>query len=101
MILGDNGFISYSAGIIQLIQTTSPEIGGDDHITTLGGDDIVLGGNGSLDDIISAGDGFNIVLGDHGKITYLNGSIDFIAQPSHSREKLGITCWISEEIERR
>src|SRR5205085_1086258 len=43
--------------------------GGPDKITTLGGDDIVIGG--AFDDTIDAGDGNNVVFGDSGSIDYV------------------------------
>jgi Ca2+-binding RTX toxin-like protein len=57
------------------VDTTSPAIGGDDTISSGSGDDIILGGTGSVDDIIHAGDGENIVLGDNGTITFQSGQL--------------------------
>ncbi|MBR9911354.1 MAG: hypothetical protein GYB33_13485, partial [Gammaproteobacteria bacterium] len=101
-VIGDNGRLDYSAGVLDVMQSTAHGDGGNDAITlagtnaviggfgtdtitTLGGDDIIIGDNGSIDytasilikstdidettgakDIIDAGAGFNVVLGGAG-----------------------------------
>ncbi|UUZ51905.1 calcium-binding protein [Massilia sp. B-10] len=50
------------------VSTIDPDLGGIDNIVTGSGDDIILGGN--LGDVLNAGDGNNIVLGDDGVITF-------------------------------
>src|SRR5262249_38809397 len=81
IVLGDDGQIDYSradrittsgadtaASDIDLIESLSTTAGGGvDTITTLGGDDIVLGGRAG--DSINVGDGDNLVTGDSGPIT--------------------------------
>jgi len=52
-----------------LIETITPDDGGNDQITTLSGNDIVFGGH--VNDSIDAGDGNNIVMGDNGYIDYV------------------------------
>ena len=51
--------------LIESLSTTRS--GGVDTITTLGGNDIVIGGR--FGDTINAGDGDNLVIGDSGRIT--------------------------------
>ena len=61
------------ASDIDLIESLSTNAGGGvDTITTLGGDDIVIGG--LFGDTINAGDGDNLILGDHGRITASSAS---------------------------
>jgi Ca2+-binding RTX toxin-like protein len=81
IVLGDNAQIDYVraeritvpgadfvAADIDLIASLSTLLGGGiDRITTLNGDDIVIGGR--FDDEIDAGDGNNLVIGDSGQIT--------------------------------
>ena len=80
LVIGDSGRITAAesdavqqlAGIpmtFGLIETVEPDDGGNDTITTLSGNDIVLGGD--VDDTINAGEGNNIVLGDNGYIDYV------------------------------
>ena len=87
IVLGDDGQIDYSRADrtttpgadtdpsdIDLIESLSTTAGGGvDTITTLGGDDIVLGGRFS--DSINVGDGDNLVIGDSGRITAANTNI--------------------------
>jgi Ca2+-binding RTX toxin-like protein len=77
LVIGDSGRITAASadapqfGVAMtygLIETIAFGDGGVDNITTLGGRDIVLGGHAG--DIIDAGEGNNIVLGDDGKIDY-------------------------------
>jgi hypothetical protein len=49
-----------------LIETSEPDDGGADSITTLTGDDIIFGGTGS--DTIRAGDGIDVIFGDQGEV---------------------------------
>ena len=79
LVLGDSGQITAAAtdgpqlaGLaltLGLVETTVFGDGGVDSITTLGGNDIVLGGHDA--DLINAGEGNNIVLGDDGQIDYV------------------------------
>lgn len=65
IVLGDNGEVVFSElGDVNLVQTTDPEIGGMDVITSGGGDDLVFGG--TTDDQINSGTGDDLVLGDNG-----------------------------------
>jgi Ca2+-binding RTX toxin-like protein len=115
-VLGDNGRALYtSAGVITLFETTDPSAGGSDVITagtgrnivgaghggdtvtTLGGDDLIIGDNGRFtfaggvlaeavttdvdsstggDDTLAAGDGNNVVLGGVGNDTITTGAGD-------------------------
>ncbi len=51
------------------IETTAFGDGGIDTVTTLGGNDVVLGGH--LGDVINAGEGDNVVLGDDGEVDFV------------------------------
>ena len=88
VILGDSGSI-YAASnndaanrfgslpiTLGMVQTTSPgaAFGGDDHITTLDGDAIVMGGTGN--DVINTGAGTNIAFGDDGFITWVGSELN-------------------------
>ncbi|MFA5124041.1 FG-GAP-like repeat-containing protein, partial [Zavarzinia sp.] len=73
IVLGDDGQVDYvgtdlDSTDIDLIQSTSTDaFGGVDTIITSGGNDIVIGGR--FGDVIDAGDGSNLVIGDSGQIT--------------------------------
>ncbi len=87
IVVGDDGQIDYvrlerasggtpgadtDASDIDLIESLSTNLrGGADAITTLGNDDIIIGGR--FNDTINAGDGSNLVVGDSGRITAANG----------------------------
>ncbi|MCP4887379.1 MAG: hypothetical protein GY904_12290, partial [Planctomycetaceae bacterium] len=50
IVLGDNGEVHFAAGtneLLELIRSTSPELGGDDNITVGDGNDVVIAGNGA------------------------------------------------------
>ncbi len=67
--LGDNGFATFNnLGQRLLIQTSDVSFGGDDTITTGGGNDIIIGGSG--DDDADAGAGDDYLLGDNGRVDY-------------------------------
>jgi Ca2+-binding RTX toxin-like protein len=65
LILGDNGVVNVNGTVANDIETTEPEVGGDDVITG-GADNIIVGGFGA--DQITLGGGTNTVLGDNGVI---------------------------------
>ena len=73
IVFGDDGQVAFmsadgDASDIDLIDSLSTTSGGGiDTITTLGGSDIVIGGR--FGDLINAGDGANLVIGDSGRIT--------------------------------
>ncbi|MBD2449019.1 DUF4347 domain-containing protein [Nostoc sp. FACHB-152] len=71
ILLGDNGTISIAANGLSLIDTTAPEVGGNDVISTGTNNDVVLAGSGN--DTVTAGDGQNLVIGDNGTATYAAG----------------------------
>jgi Ca2+-binding RTX toxin-like protein len=101
IILGDNGFIDYTAAEriyeptdpavdddsdpsdIDRIAITDPTIGGIDNITSGAGFDFILGGTAG--DTIRAGAGNDLVFGDHGKIEASaavdDGTVDARALP--------------------
>lgn len=72
VIFGDNGSLDYTLDsnltTLDLITTTSPEIGGNDNIQGNEGDDRILGGNGA--DAIQGNAGQDIILGDNGLLNY-------------------------------
>jgi len=73
IILGDNGTIAWAAAGLSLIDTTAPEVGGSDVITTGVNNDVILAGSGN--DNVTAGNGHNLVIGDNGTVTYTNGVV--------------------------
>src|SRR5207253_10362503 len=56
---------------IGMLETIEPGDGGIDTITTLGGEDTVLGGDAG--DVIDSGAGDDVVIADHATIDYVNG----------------------------
>jgi Ca2+-binding RTX toxin-like protein len=74
--------------LIESLSTTAN--GGVDTITTLGGNDLIIGGR--YGDIINAGDGDNLVFGDSGRITAANVDAPQIAG-------LAMTLGLVESIE--
>ena len=79
-VLGDNGVISYSAGIATLLQSTDvvPDTGGDDTIDVGDGTNIVVGGVGN--DKITGGSGSDLVFGDNATVVYdSSGALEYAA----------------------
>jgi len=79
IILGDNGFATFTdSGVITLVETRDPEYGGDDIITAGDGPNVLVGGSGA--DSITAGNAetADIILGDNGRIVFTNGILNFI-----------------------
>ena len=78
IVLGDNGAITFDglgsprAGLVS-VQTTDPLAGGIDTMTLGAGNAMVLGGAGA--DVIGVGNGASIVFGDHGKLSFANGTL--------------------------
>ncbi|MGH1371326.1 MAG: beta strand repeat-containing protein, partial [Cellvibrionaceae bacterium] len=71
-IIGDNGFLSYTqTGVIVEAAMTDIEHGGDDVLSAGDGDNIVLGGFGS--DNIETGAGDDTVISDNGVVLFENG----------------------------
>ena len=78
IVLGDNGSIVAAPFtgphfhnlpiVLSSIQTIADDVGGNDHISTGSGDQIVFGGAGT--DTISTGSGSNIVFGDDGRLDW-------------------------------
>jgi Ca2+-binding RTX toxin-like protein len=69
VILGDCGKITLSGGVIELIETSDPAVGGDDTMEGNEGDDIILGG--AANDEIWGNAGKDIILGDNGRLDYV------------------------------
>ncbi|HEY4723026.1 MAG TPA: hypothetical protein VII92_14330, partial [Anaerolineae bacterium] len=95
IVFGDHGFIDYvtedtDASDIDRIWSTDTAIGGDDTITTGVDNDIVIGG--PFADMITAGDGANLILGDNGYIyspEAYNDSDDLLASYNDFNMTLG------------
>ena len=68
VILGDDGDAHFTLGMLDRVETNTPDVGGADTITGGDGDNVVLGGSGS--DRISLGAGRNLIIGDNGYVTY-------------------------------
>ena len=85
---GDGAFFGPSVITLGRVMSTAPVIGGNDRITTLGGNDIVIAGmsgNSSLTlwdtpdvyrDVVDAGNGNNLVLGDSGLLVFAQAMDD-------------------------
>jgi Ca2+-binding RTX toxin-like protein len=69
IVLGDNGYVTWNgAGLITGFASTEPALGGDDLISVGDGNNIVVGGFGN--DTITTGVGVDVVLGDNGQVSY-------------------------------
>jgi Ca2+-binding RTX toxin-like protein len=102
VVLGDNGEVDRgpSIGLGQLadvttVQTTdtSETTGGDDHITSNGGQNVILGGVGS-DHITANAGSQNIILGDDGVVTMNNAVANDISSDVTGPGALGDTDFI-------
>ena len=82
--LGDSGHAVFNAaGILTLVTTITPAIGGDDIITVGDGNNIVFGGFGK--DLITSGDGVDLVLGDNGYATFNDsGVLTYLTTTDHA-----------------
>ena len=118
IVFGDNGLIDYTSADgdpsdIDRVWTIDPDTGGSDTITTGAGDDIVIAGEDGEKvieigpqatvaqtveahladgDVVSAGDGNNIVFGDNGRITAAVSDLSRFGS-------IGITLGLVEAIE--
>ena len=68
VILGDNGKVVPSGGVIQYLQVIDPTIGGGDTIFGGVGNDIIIGGTAG--DEIHGGAGHDVLFGDHAEVDY-------------------------------
>ena len=71
-VLGDSGQMVWSGEKDWKLETVDSGIGGDDEITTGTGSDFIIGGAGG--DAIQSSDGDNRILGDSGKLYWLDQS---------------------------
>jgi hypothetical protein len=79
--LGDNGEISFSAAGIPLqLNTTGPDVGGNDSLTGGSGNDILVGGAGN--DTLSGGAGNDIMAGDNAKVVWTAGGVGMVESTS-------------------
>ncbi|MCJ2032611.1 hypothetical protein MKK50_24910, partial [Methylobacterium sp. J-043] len=68
IVLGDQGYALFAAGVRVEVASTETNDGGNDRIEAGDGDNVVLGGSGS--DTVTTGVGADIVLGDNGLATF-------------------------------
>ncbi|WP_283206900.1 calcium-binding protein, partial [Methylorubrum podarium] len=68
VVIGDNGYAVFEAGVRIEFASTDTGDGGNDRIDAGGGDNLVIGGSGS--DTVTTGTGGDIVLGDNGLVAY-------------------------------
>ncbi|MEI6240823.1 MAG: hypothetical protein WCR51_10565 [Planctomycetia bacterium] len=74
IVVGDQGRLSYDAtGILATVTSIDFDAGGVDDITTGTDNDLVIGGTAG--DVINAGNGANVVAGDHAAVTFTNGAL--------------------------
>ena len=73
VILGDNGQALFTNGVLDRIESIDPAIGGNDVIKAEDGNTTIIGGAGA--DQITLGSGTQVVLGDSGVATFLDGVI--------------------------
>ena len=78
VIIGDDGNATFTSepvsntvatSVLTFIETTNQTDGGDDIITTGDGNNVILGGYGA--DQITVGNGNNVILGDNGEATFV------------------------------
>ncbi|WP_372742243.1 beta strand repeat-containing protein, partial [Neptunomonas sp.] len=76
ILMGDNGTLRYNEAGDQLIRVVSElsTLGGNDRITTVGGNSLVFGSVG--DDYVETGYGNDVIFGDNGVADYINGLVD-------------------------
>ncbi len=75
IVMGDSGSFTYEVdGDLAIAETVHSADGGVDTITSGTGSDVLLGG--AVGDMLEAGEGDNVVLGDSGRITFLDGIVD-------------------------
>ena len=101
IVLGDNGQIRWHSGQLDKIESTEPDQGGDDVITTGVGNDTIVAGFGA--DEVDAFDGNNIVIGDSGFIDYTEstGALELITTSTVDPSLGGddtITTGINDDI---
>ena len=68
IIVGDNAEVIFSQGGLDRVRSLEPELGAADTIVSGGGADIIVGGAGG--DQLDAGNGQNIVIGDHADLDF-------------------------------
>ncbi len=76
VIFGDNGVIAFDpAGYVKSVVSTDPTIGGDDVVINGNGNDILIGGEGN--DSLTTGSGNNVLIGDSGNLVLVNNNLQF------------------------
>ena len=73
VILGDNGLAVFLDGKAQLVETFSPENGGEDEIRAGDGPNILIGG--SKNDDIFGGEADDVILGDNGRAVFTSAGV--------------------------
>ena len=77
VVFGNDGSLTYAAGVLSLAQTTDPSYGSASTISIGAGNATVFGGAGN--DSIGTGIGSSIVLGQDGSVSYASGVLTAIA----------------------
>jgi Ca2+-binding RTX toxin-like protein len=79
LILGDNGRITFAAGVIASATTLDTDLGAGDTLGGNDGDDWIIGG--ALGDVVSGGAGNDVILGDFGLLTFNSAGDLLRAEP--------------------
>jgi Ca2+-binding RTX toxin-like protein len=72
IVVGDDGYADFTGGVLTIIASSDPTDGGDDVITLGDGNNVVIGGSGA-DEIVLGASGVEVVIGDNGEADYTNG----------------------------
>ena len=74
-IIGASGQIEFYSGssVVETVQSTDPDTGGNDTIQTGDGNHTIIGGDGA--NTISVGNGNNTIIGDNGTVQYYSSGI--------------------------
>ncbi len=77
VLIGDNGFVMLnSAGQLVNVESTQPNLGGNDTLASGAGNDVLIGGFGG--DTMLGGIGNDAMLGDGGRVTYISGYVSVV-----------------------
>ena len=89
VILGDDGFAAFTtAGVLTSISSSDQTDGGDDVITAGDGNNTILGGSGA--DQIMVGAGANVIFGDNGAASYTAGVLTQVATIAEITPTIGL-----------
>jgi Ca2+-binding RTX toxin-like protein len=92
LVIGDNGLLDYDTGdgdltTLDLVRSTDPAIGGEDHVLGGADDDILIGG--SEGDTMDGSTGADILAGDQAILEYIGGALYRIETVERSRTNNG------------